>query len=92
MAPDGRGKKAKIARNARPRCPECGEIRSEEGTLALYNSISYLVFSSERRPFVTLGNSLRSRVCLGCGRVELYAPARAVGETSGNGMSRERQD
>ena len=91
MAPDGRGKKAKIARNARPRCPECGEIRSEEGTLALYNSISYIVFNSEKRPFVTLGNSMRCRVCLGCGRVELFAPVKALRETSGKGTSGKRE-
>jgi predicted nucleic-acid-binding Zn-ribbon protein len=62
------------------KCPSCGGADFEEGTIALYNSISYMVFSSEKRPFVTLGNSLRSRVCLGCGRVELFAPRKDFGK------------
>jgi predicted nucleic-acid-binding Zn-ribbon protein len=71
----------------RGKCPSCGGSEYDEGTLALYNSISYVVFSSKKRPFVTLGNSLRSRVCLGCGRVEFYAPRRAFNKTSGKGAS-----
>jgi hypothetical protein len=74
------------------KCASCGGTDFEDGTIALYNSISYLVFSSQKRPFVTLGNSLRARVCLGCGRVELFAPAKAFKKTSGKGMSGERED
>jgi len=65
------------------KCPNCGKTRFEEGSLALYNSISYIVFNSEKRPFVTLGNSLRARVCLGCGRVDLFAPKKAFKKPSG---------
>jgi len=85
----------KAPRKAGPaglKCAVCGDTHFEEGTLALYNSISYIVFSSEKRPFVTLGNSLRARVCLGCGRVELYAPKKAFGKTSGKGTSGKRED
>ena len=64
------------------KCPNCGKTRFEEGSLALYNSISYIVFNSEKRPFVTLGNSLRARVCLGCGRVDLFAPTKAFKKTN----------
>ena len=59
------------------KCPNCGKTRFEDGSLALYNSISYLVFNSKKRPFVTLGNSLNARVCLNCGRVDLFAPPKA---------------
>ena len=60
------------------KCPNCGGRRFEEGTLALYNSISYIVFSSKKNRFVTLGNSLNARVCLKCGRVDLFTPAKAL--------------
>ena len=60
------------------KCPGCGGTRFDEGTLALYNSISYLVFNSGERKFVTLGNSLNARVCLKCGRVEFSVPPRAL--------------
>ena len=64
-------------RKAPTRCPACGGSEFEEGTLALYNSISYLVFNSEKNKYVTLGNSLNARVCLKCGRLELFAPPKA---------------
>ena len=66
------------------KCPFCGGKRFEDGTLAIYNSISYIVFNSEKRPFVTLGNSLRARVCLDCGRVDLFAPKKAFEKKKGS--------
>jgi predicted nucleic-acid-binding Zn-ribbon protein len=65
------------------KCPNCGGTSFDQGTMALYNSISYLVFNSEKRKFVTLGNSLNARVCLKCGRVELFAPAKALKKNKG---------
>jgi len=65
-------------------CPDCGGTKFDEGTVALYNSISYLVFSSEKHRFVTLGNSLKARVCLGCGRMELFAPPKAFKKKPSN--------
>jgi hypothetical protein len=56
-------------------CPACGGKEFDEGSMAIYNSISYLVYSSKKEQFLTLGNSLKARVCLGCGRLDLFAPA-----------------
>lgn len=77
----------------RKECPGCGSARFEEGTLALYNSISYLVFNSNKSRFVTLGNSLNARVCLDCGRVDLSVPPKAfkkkpAGQDGGTGKTR----
>ena len=59
------------------KCPNCGGTGFDDGTMALYNSISYLVYNSEKEKFVTLGNSLNARVCLKCGRLEFFAPPKA---------------
>ena len=82
-------KRRPASRNAPSRCPGCGGSEFEEGTVALYNSISYLVFNSERNKYVTLGNSLNARVCLKCGRTDLYLPPKALAGRAGKqGKSR----
>jgi len=63
------------------KCPNCGGKKFDEGTLGLYNSISYLVYNSEKHKFKTLGNSVNVRVCLKCGHLDIFIKAKALKET-----------
>jgi Zn ribbon nucleic-acid-binding protein len=77
-----------LGKMAHKECPNCGGTDFDEGSLGLYNSISYVVYNSEKHKFKTLGNSVNVRVCLKCGHLDIFVKPKALKDEKANGKAK----